>query len=129
VLCEFLDLPYDDAMLRFHEGRTKTDPSLDAKKAWRPLTAGLRDWRSQMPAEDVEQFEAAAGDFLSELGYPRAVPYPSPESLERAGNVRELLARDANWRHALSRPGTADRAPELCLAGNPAAAGPLEGAA
>lgn len=24
-LCEFLDLPYDDAMTRFHEGKTRMD--------------------------------------------------------------------------------------------------------
>ena len=24
-LCEFLDVPYDDAMVRFHEGKTRTD--------------------------------------------------------------------------------------------------------
>ena len=27
----FLDIPYDEAMLKFHEGRTKTKPGLDAK--------------------------------------------------------------------------------------------------
>jgi hypothetical protein len=30
-LCSFLALPYDDAMLKFHEGRTKMKPNLDAK--------------------------------------------------------------------------------------------------
>src|ERR687893_1347056 len=54
ALCDFLGLPYDDAMLRFHEGREKADPNLDAKKGW----------SEQMPAEDLERFEAAAGDLL-----------------------------------------------------------------
>jgi hypothetical protein len=88
-LCAFLGVPYDEAMLRFHEGRTKADPKLDAKKAWRPITPGLRDWRTQMPAEAVERFEAAAGDLLDELGYPRAVPRPRSESLQHASQIQE----------------------------------------
>jgi hypothetical protein len=93
-LCSFLDLPYDDAMLRFHEGRERTQPSLDAKKAWRPVTSGLRDWRSQMPAGDVERFEAAVGNLLDELGYPRAVPRPSSEALKHASRIRTSFVRD-----------------------------------
>jgi hypothetical protein len=72
ALCEFLGLPYDDAMLRFHEGRQIDDPGLDAKKAWRPVTGGLRSWRSDLPADDAARFDAAAGGLLDELGYPRA---------------------------------------------------------
>jgi hypothetical protein len=114
-LCAFLGLPYDDAMLRFYEGRTKTDPALDAKRAWRSITPGLRDWRSQMTAEDVERFEAAAGELLDELGYPRAVPRPRPEALEHASKIRELLAQDANWKQLAARP----RAESLEIAPRP----------
>ncbi len=92
ALCAFLGLPYDDAMLRFHEGQTKP-------KAARPITPGLRDWRSQMPADDVERFEAAAGELLDELGYPRAAPRPRPETLESVSRIRNLLAQDPNWIH------------------------------
>jgi hypothetical protein len=95
-LCSFLDLPYDDAMLRFHEGREKADPNLDAKKAWRPLTPGLRKWSEQMPAEDLERFEAAGGDLLEELGYPRACPPPPEEKLARALRIRESFTREAS---------------------------------
>jgi Sulfotransferase family len=95
-LCSFLDLPYDDAMLKFHEGREKADPNLDAKKGWRPLTPGLRKWSEQMPAEDLERFEAAAGDLLEELGYPRACPPPPEEKLARAVRIRECFTREAS---------------------------------
>jgi hypothetical protein len=78
-LCGFLGLPFDEHMLSFHEGRTKADPSLDAKQAWRPVTKGLRDWRAQMPAEELERFEAAAGGLLAELGYERGAPSPASE--------------------------------------------------
>jgi hypothetical protein len=101
ALCDFLGVPYDDAMLRFHEGREKADPGLDAKKAWRPTTPGLRDWRSQMTLGDIERFEAAAGELLEELGYPRAVPDPPQEKLEEATRIhraftQELRAKE--WR-------------------------------
>jgi hypothetical protein len=88
-LCTFLGVPYDERMLRFHEGRTKDNPKLDAKKGWRPITPGLRDWRAQMAAEDVERFEAAGGDLLDELGYPRAVKRPRAEAIRHAFQVGE----------------------------------------
>ena len=94
-LCAFLGLRYDDAMLRFQEGKTRPDPGLSAKRAWRPITSGLRDWRSQMPSEDVERFEAAAGELLEELGYPRAIPHQGRGELERASRIRDLLAQDS----------------------------------
>jgi Sulfotransferase family len=96
TLCSFLDLPYDDAMLKFHEGRTKMKPGRDAKRAWLPITSGLRDWRTQMPVEDLERFEAAAGDLLEELDYPRACPHPPEEKLARAARIRETFAREAS---------------------------------
>jgi hypothetical protein len=92
-LCQFLGVPYDDAMLRFHEGRERTEPNLDAKKAWRPVTQGLRDWRSQMSQQDVERFEAATGDLLDELGYERAVPNPVAEALEPRQRYAKPLPR------------------------------------
>lgn len=65
-----LGLSYDPRMLRYHEKRVINGTGLDAKGAWLPITAGLRDWRSRMPVADVECFEAATGDLLDELGYP-----------------------------------------------------------
>jgi Sulfotransferase family len=98
TLCEFLGVPFDERMLRFHEGRERDDPSLSAKKAWRPVTAGLRDWRTEMGEEDVERFEAAAGGLLDELGYERAVPEPRPAAVEHAAVVRESFVRDSRKR-------------------------------
>jgi hypothetical protein len=89
-LCAFLGIAFEEAMLRFHEGRTKTDPELDSKDAWLPITPGLRDWRSQMAAEAVERFEAAAGDLLGELGYSRSFPNPSADAVEHVERIRSL---------------------------------------
>jgi hypothetical protein len=97
ALCSFLGLPYDSAMVRFHEGKTKAEPGLSAKDAWLPVTPGLRDWKSHMPGEDIERFEASAGELLDELGYPRVFPHPRQERLEAASRLRESLARDPRW--------------------------------
>lgn len=86
-LMRFLGLEFDDAMLRFHEGRTRNDPGLSAKRAWLPPTQGLREWRREMPPENIEAFEAAAGDALDEFGYERAAPLPSMATRERAATL------------------------------------------
>ncbi|HEV2496030.1 MAG TPA: sulfotransferase [Terriglobia bacterium] len=93
-LCAFLGLPFDEAMVRFHEDRAKPDPGLEPKRAGLPVTPGLRDWQSQMAAGEVELFEAAAGEVLDELNYPRAVHSLRPEVLDRVARVRHLLAED-----------------------------------
>jgi hypothetical protein len=91
ALCAFLGIPYRDAMVRYYEGRVNPDPSLDAKDAWLPPTPGLRDWRKQMPARDVERFEAIAGDLLDYLGYPRGAGQPRAEALEHAARIRSEM--------------------------------------
>lgn len=91
ALCAFLDVPYDEGMLRFHESHKGSDHIPVAKGGWlpwRPIVPGLRDWRTQMPKEDIERFEAAAGDLLSELGYPRAFPRLRLEAREHASAMR-----------------------------------------
>lgn len=97
-LCRFLGLPFDGAMLRFHEGRMRDDPELDAKRAWRPVTPGLRSWRSQLPHADVVRFEAAAGELLEELGYERATASVSHGELARAARVRETFTSEVRAR-------------------------------
>jgi hypothetical protein len=97
-LCAFLGVSFDEAMLRFHVGRTREEPGLSAKHAWLPVTRGLRDWRTQMPPEDVERFEAAAGDLLAELGYQRAYPTLRPEAIAHAAQIRDQFTADARAR-------------------------------
>jgi len=94
-LCAFLGIPYDDEMLRLYETRAKVAHTGDQKHPWRPITAGLRDWRGQMASPDVELFEAAAGDLLDELGYPRAANTPRPEALRYALEARGRCAQEA----------------------------------
>src|SRR5262249_11233139 len=63
-LCSFLAVPYEAGMLEFYHSRPVLKPGRSALKAWMMITPGLRDWRTQMPAGDVEHFEAAVGDLL-----------------------------------------------------------------
>jgi hypothetical protein len=93
-LCDFLGLEADELMLKFHEGRIRTESGLDAKNAWLPITAGLRDWPTQMSPEDIERFEAAAGDLLLELGYPRAYSNPASGVLEETEEIRKIFVSD-----------------------------------
>ena len=104
-LCDFLGLPYDGRMLRFHQGRTKDDPNLDAKSAWRPITPGLRSWRTEMASQDLELFEAAAGALLDELGYERAVPDTARSLTEHAARVRSSYVRQAPGQRVPKRWG------------------------
>lgn len=93
-LCEFLGVPYDERMLAFHEGRERDDTRLDAKKAWRRVTPGLRDWRSEMSGADVQRFEAVAGPLLDELGYERGAGPPGLELRRHAARIRESFASE-----------------------------------
>jgi hypothetical protein len=94
-LCTFLGIPYHEEMLELYETRSKDGDAGDEKHPWQPITAGLRDWRSQMSPQDVELFEAAAGSLLDELGYPRANAAPRSETLHYALEARERCAKDA----------------------------------
>lgn len=88
AICAFLGVDYDDGMLHYADGRRRNDADLDAKHGWRPVTVGLRDWRTQLSAEDLGLFEAVAGDLLAELGYADSgVPVPSA-AVEAADRLR-----------------------------------------
>jgi hypothetical protein len=100
ALCDFLGLPYDEAMVRYEEHRAKGSWGRAAKGRWLPPTPGLRNWRSQMSREDVERFEAAAGELLGELGYARAAPEPGRALRERAKRLRETFTDEVRARGA-----------------------------
>jgi hypothetical protein len=98
LICKFLCLPYAEEMTRFYEGRTRRDPGLDSKGQWLPPTAGLRDWRTQLPATDVEHIEAAVGDLLPTLGYATRFEQCTPAARDRVAELREVFTR-----HLLAR--------------------------
>ena len=74
-LCAFLGLPYETDMLSFHEHAAAIVAASsevgDHSHLLEPVRTGIRDWRVDMSAKDVETFECIAGDLLTELSYPR----------------------------------------------------------
>jgi hypothetical protein len=90
-VCEFIELPWDDALLSYHErsaerlqemaralpaeGRAK-ELSVERRLKTHEMTTKppsadrVARWRTQMTPEQRDEFEAIAGDLLAELGYP-----------------------------------------------------------
>ena len=103
-LCEFLGIPFDEAMLRHQDGfkprRTREGKVLHASVGL-PVTVGLRDWRTEMDPSELARFEAAVGDFLTELGYERAVAIPSADGVASATRIRDLFNEIAGVRDEL----------------------------
>ena len=93
ALCDFLGLKYEEAMLHYHAAYEKGAAGQVVAREQQPITSGLRNWRTQMLADDVERFEAAAGALLGELGYPLAFAHPRPVAVEHSRQIRSLLAK------------------------------------
>jgi hypothetical protein len=90
-VCEFIELPWDDGLLSYHErsadrlkemaralpaeGRAK-ELTVERRMATHEMTTKppsadrVARWRTQMTAEQRQEFEAVAGDLLDQLGYP-----------------------------------------------------------
>jgi len=102
-IATFLDLDEGAEMARFHEGRTRDEPGLSAKKAWLPPIPGLRDWRSMMGPRDVELFEALAGDLLETLGYELASSHIPDAVAERAESCRRRFESELEEREGGAR--------------------------
>jgi hypothetical protein len=93
-LVDFLELPFDARMLSHHLERSpRADDPLAGASAWKPVTQGLRDWRTQMTAHDVELVEALTRTLLRELGYKRAFSKISPPLKAEAKRYRKWWTR------------------------------------
>jgi hypothetical protein len=94
ALCAFLGVPFDEAMMQHNKNvkvRINKRGAIKHGRLVLPITPGLRDWRTEMPLKDVERFEAAAGSFLEELGYPRGAEKIDPALQEHAAELRNVL--------------------------------------
>ena len=67
-LCDFAGLEYEPAMADY-AGHVDVSAKPHQQRLMQPPTRGVRDWRTQMSAVDIEAFESIAGDLLHELGY------------------------------------------------------------
>ena len=117
LVCTFLRLPFDPAMLEYHERAGELIGGLrhtgHVQGVRRPPTLGVRDWRTTMPTRQVQLFEALAGDLLDELGYERSgFPTTTLARAEaaawKAARVAELRGRTLRTRFVRKlRPGPA----------------------
>ncbi len=93
-LCGYLGLDFDPAMLRYHEKGEAFVASTKDPEAFtgltRPVTRGMRDWRSQMTEDDMALFEAIAGELLADLGYPLS-------GTRRSGMALKVGVARARW--------------------------------
>ena len=96
-LCAYIELDFHASMLRYFErplevlGATRQGIGFHAS-LHKPPTKGLRNWRDQMKARDLEVFEAIAGDLLERLAYVRSAPRSTIRARVRAGFVRMFVA-------------------------------------
>ena len=85
-LCAFVDVPFDDAMLRYYERIPEmVIGSGQHRKLSQPPTKGLRDWRTVMSRTDVAVFESIAGRSLDAFGYERSDVHASVGVRVRVG--------------------------------------------
>jgi hypothetical protein len=122
AVCAFLDLPFDERMLRHHDSPSARETA-SLSQSWqntdRPITtARVGRYRSGLTPTELRLVEAEAGALLSRFGYPGGQPDAARRSAPpRAGVlVRELLLRcaveyrsmraDRNYRRRLSRDTT-----------------------
>jgi hypothetical protein len=99
ALCGFLGLSFDEAMLAYQEGRERRSWGRSARGRWLPPSRGLRDWRTEMGVEQLERFEAVAGELLGDLEYPRAVDRLGAAAMARAARAREEFTVEARSRY------------------------------
>ena len=126
-ICDFIDLKFDDWMLRAHEraeerlaeirGVTITGGRARLADGGAEVTARTLDppdptpvgrWHEALDRGEVATFEAEAGGVLSALGYERSASTrwssPHPRSAERAGERAEPL-RLVIGLYSLAHPG------------------------
>lgn len=85
-ICDFIELPWHAAVLEYHRSAAERVAELVARDATGTLSAAQRQakhawtssppeasrigrWRTEMSAEELANYEAAAGALLAELGY------------------------------------------------------------
>jgi Sulfotransferase family len=94
-ICVFAALEYEPAMADY-AGNVDVSAKPHQQRLTQPPTQGVRDWRTQMPAQDIAHFERVAGDTLQDLGYETRT---TPDARGR-GRRASYNARAAAWRAA-----------------------------
>jgi hypothetical protein len=94
-ICSFAGLAYEAGMTDY-AGNVDVSAKPHQQRLKEPPTKGARDWRTQMPAEDVAAFEHVAADLLRELGYETSY------ATAAAGRIKleSYRVRTLTWRGA-----------------------------
>jgi hypothetical protein len=114
-LCQFLDLTYSDQMVEYHKGKSQERISLSAKSAWLAPQQGLRDWQSAMTNEQVDLFEALAGDALQHFGYQLRRTAVSTQTQETAQRCQNWWNENFLPKHRPTNPATDEKEIQLEL--------------
>ena len=94
-ITEFAGLSYDPGMLGY-AGQVDLTGKPHQQSLVRPPTPGLRNWRRDLVGEDLQGFEAVAGELLRSLGYELATQ-GKPTAASRA-KLASYRARTAAYR-------------------------------
>jgi hypothetical protein len=97
AVCDFLAIPFEPAMLSFHERESRTvdfDREPWKKNAAGPIQTRARDeWRNALAPEQVAEIERTAWGEMVRLGY-QPERYMGPSLMRRARSAaRRLLSR------------------------------------
>ena len=114
ALCEFVDIPFEAAMLRAHE-RPDAAAEASATVYWRnlgrPVLADNHGkFRRELTRREIALFEAVAGPELEVLGYPLVTAPRRIRAVERLGyRLADRLAQRLARRRLLREPGRRER--------------------
>ena len=106
-VCDHVGLSFEPEMLDY-AGSVDVTLQPHQQSLTRPPTPGLRNWRTDMSARDVHEFERVAGDLLAELGYETSGRPTLRGHLERTWYAARITAWNASaqavrrsplWRH------------------------------
>ena len=100
-VCDFAAIPFDTAMLEY-AGAVDVSAKPHQQRLRQPPTAGVRDWRSELDADDARAFEAVAGDLLAELDYELLDPPPRAPRVGARLALASYRARLGAWNAAVS---------------------------
>lgn len=82
-ICAFLELDFDPGMMDYTErarGSVLPRASMYNPHVKEKPQKNVRSWENTMPEDQMEIFEAVAGDVLSLLGYERRFPHPGAKA-------------------------------------------------
>jgi len=95
-ICAFAELPFVPEMLEY-AGEVDVSAKPHQQRLLQPPTVAVRDWRSELGAEEALSFEAVAGDVLAELGHPLLSPRPRPPGLRARLGLGAYRTRLTAW--------------------------------